>query len=293
MRTACMTIAMTGVTAALLALPLAAQQSQESGSSEAAAQQLSPQDTQFAEKAAQGGLLEVRLGELATQQASSQEVVDFGDMMVADHGEANQQLQDIAQQKGIELPQELSEKGQQHYEELQQLSGAEFDRQYIDLMVEDHEEDIEAFRTQSEAGLDPELVAFAEETLPVLERHLERAEEIQPQVSAADDQQQGASGDRLAAMNPEDLVGSEVRNAEGDEIGEVEDVVVDPNQVPHAVVSVGGFLGLGEKDVVVPMDRLTSGQEGEGLLTDLTEDELEAFPAYEEDQYPSLVRQQQ
>lgn len=294
MRTVFTTMVVTTATAALLAQPLAAQQSQQSGSTEAAPQQLSPQDTQFAEKAAQGGMLEVRLGELATQQGKNEEVVDFGQMMVEDHSEANQKLEDIARQKAIQLPQELSEEGQQHYEELQQLSGAEFDRQYIDLMVEDHKKDIETFQTQADAGLDPELVAFAEETLPVLERHLERAEEIQPQVAAAaaGGQQQGATGDQLAAMNPEDLVGGEVLNSEGEAIGEVEDVVADRDQVPHAVVSVGGFLGLGEKEVVVPMDRLTSGHEGQGLTTDLTQDELEGLPAYEEEQYSSLVQPQ-
>lgn len=282
MRTVFMTAIMTTVAAALLAQPVVAQSSSEKASSE----QVSQQDSQFAKEAAQGGLLEVQLGELATQQAKNQEVVDFGQMMVEDHGQANQELMDIARQKGIELPQELSEEGQQHYQELQELSGTEFDRQYIDLMVKDHQEDIEAFRTQAEAGLDPELVAFAEETLPVLERHLERAEEIQPQISAA-------AGEQQPAMSAQDVVGNEVLNSQGEEIGEVEDVVVDQNQTAHAVISVGGFLGLGDKEVAVPMDRLTPAQDGGGATTDLTEEELEGLPAYEEGQYSSIERQQQ
>jgi putative membrane protein len=62
--------------------------------------------------------MEARLGELAQQQAKSTEVKDFGQRMVEDHGQANDKLKQIAEQKGIELPQDLSEDAQATYEEL-------------------------------------------------------------------------------------------------------------------------------------------------------------------------------
>ena len=105
--------------------------------------------------------------------------------MVQDHGQANEKLMAIAQQKGIQLPQELPEDVQQTYEELQQLSDSEFDEAYMDEMVEDHEEDVEAFEEQAESGEDTDPRAFAEETLPILREHLQMAEEIQSQLSAA------------------------------------------------------------------------------------------------------------
>ena len=70
--------------------------------------------------------------------------------MVDDHGQAGDKLMQIAEEKGIELPQDLSEEGQGMYEDLQQKSGAEFDEAYMDDMVSDHEDDVSAFsRTTS------------------------------------------------------------------------------------------------------------------------------------------------
>jgi putative membrane protein len=147
--------------------------------------ELAPQDLEFAQEAAIGGLMEVTLGELAQQQAKSEEVMQFGQRMVEDHGQANEKLMAIAEQKGIQLPQELPEDAQQKYEELQQLSDAEFDRAYMDEMVMDHEKDVQAFEQQAESGQDPDLRAFAEETLPTLREHLELAKEVHSQVTAA------------------------------------------------------------------------------------------------------------
>jgi putative membrane protein len=149
------------------------------------AEELAQQDLEFATKAAEGGLMEVQLGELAQQQGKDEQVVEFGQRMVQDHGQANEKLKMIAEQKGIELPQELPEDAQQKYEELQQLSDAEFDESYMDEMVADHEEDIELFEEQAELGEDSDLRAFAEETLPTLREHLEHAKEVQSQITAA------------------------------------------------------------------------------------------------------------
>ena len=151
----------------------------------ALAQAVPEQDQEFAQKAAEGGLIEVQLGELAQQQAKDEQVVQFGQRMVQDHGKANEKLMAIAEQKAIQLPQELSGDAQQKYEEMQQLSDAEFDEAYMEDMVEDHEKDIELFEQQAQSGEDPDLRAFAEETLPTLREHLELAKQVQSQVTAA------------------------------------------------------------------------------------------------------------
>jgi putative membrane protein len=104
--------------------------------------------------------------------------------MVQDHGQANQRLMAIVEQKDLQLPQELPEDAQQKYQELQQLSDAEFDEAYMDEMVKDHEKDVELFE-QAQSGEDPDLRAFAEETLPTLRAHLELAREVQSQITAA------------------------------------------------------------------------------------------------------------
>ena len=86
--------------------------------------ELAKQDLEFAQEAAAGGLKEVMFGQLAQQQAKNEQVVQFGERMVQDHGEANEKLIAIAQQKGIQLPRELPDDAQQKYQELQQLSDA-------------------------------------------------------------------------------------------------------------------------------------------------------------------------
>jgi putative membrane protein len=147
--------------------------------------ELAQQDLEFAKEAAAGGLKEVALGELAQEQAKSEEVERFGQRMVQDHGQANQKLMAIVEQKDIQLPQELPEDAQQKYQELQQLSDAEFDEAYMDEMVKDHEKDVALFEQQAQSGEDPDLRAFAEETLPTLREHLELAREVQSQITAA------------------------------------------------------------------------------------------------------------
>jgi putative membrane protein len=155
------------------------------GQAQAGEAELAAQDLEFAEKAAEGGLMEVQLGKLAQEQAKDEQVVQFGERMVQDHGQANEKLMAIAEQKGVQLPQELPEDAQQKYEELQQLSDAEFDEAYMDEMVKDHEKDVELFEQQAYSGMDPDLRAFAQETLPTLREHLDLAKEVQSKVNAA------------------------------------------------------------------------------------------------------------
>lgn len=142
------------------------------------------QDQKFAMEAAQGGLMEVELGQLATQKASNQGVKDFGQRMVRDHGQANQQLMQIASQKGMSLPKELTADKRQHREKLAAVSGAEFDRMYMSHMVKDHEKDVKEFEKQAQSGSDPALRSFAEQTLPILRQHLELARSLATQVGA-------------------------------------------------------------------------------------------------------------
>jgi putative membrane protein len=194
-----------------MAQPALAQSQDTTGQqqfAQAEQQQLAEADMEFATDAAEGGLKEVQLGQLAQQQAESEEVKQFGQRMVEDHGKANEQLMQIAQQKGIELPQELSEDAQQLYDELQQKSGAEFDQAYMDEMVSDHEEDVETFQEYAETGQDPDLTSFAEQTLPVLQEHLERAQQTQKQISAAAGQGEepatGTAGERQQAAQTQE-----------------------------------------------------------------------------------------
>ena len=133
----------------------------------------------FTKEAAQGGMAEVQLGKLAAERAGSAAVKLFGQRMVEDHTKANLELNQLAARKNIALPQALSSKHQATLDKLSKLAGADFDKAYVEAMVEDHEEDVEAFQAQSEKGADPEVRAFAAKTLPTLRDHLSMIKDIQ------------------------------------------------------------------------------------------------------------------
>lgn len=142
-------------------------------------------DEEFMRKAAAGGLAEVELGNLAKQNGGSDAVKQFGERMVNDHSRANSELQQLAQQKGITLPSKPESKDRHLAKTLESKQGAEFDRVYARDMVKDHEADIAEFRKEAESGKDPAVRAWAQQTLPVLQQHLEAARQVEQKVGPA------------------------------------------------------------------------------------------------------------
>jgi len=156
------------------------QDSSKSASNASGSSQLSAADQTFVKKAAQGGMAEVELGKLATQKASSEDVKKFGQRMVDDHTKANDQLKQIAGNKGVTLPTDLNSKDQAMKERLSKLDGEKFDQAYMKNMVRDHTKDVSEFRKESTSGKDSDLKSFASQTLPTLEDHLKEAKNIAP-----------------------------------------------------------------------------------------------------------------
>lgn len=138
----------------------------------------------FVADAAQGGMMEVELGRLATQKAGSDAVRNFGMEMVQDHTRANNELKAVAARKNIEVPSDMSSSQKSTLDKLSKLSGAEFDKQYMSDMVSDHESDVKEFETQSNKGNDADVKAFAAKTLPTLQKHLQMARDVANQVGA-------------------------------------------------------------------------------------------------------------
>jgi putative membrane protein len=135
-------------------------------------------DLKFYRDAAEGGMAEVAMGNLAQQKAQSPSVKDFGAQMVRDHSAANQKLKALAQSKNITLPANPSVSEMETKSKLQVLSGQTFDRSYIKGMIKDHEEDIAEFKKEATSGQDPQARAFASATLPTLEAHLKKIQAI-------------------------------------------------------------------------------------------------------------------
>ena len=122
--------------------------------------------------------MEVSLGKVAADKSVNPAVRQFGQRMVTDHGKAGEDLAKIASSKGASLPSEPAAVQQKETERLAKLSGPEFDKAYMALMVRDHKADVKEFKRASEKVEDPELKAFAATTLTLVQDHLKMAEEL-------------------------------------------------------------------------------------------------------------------
>jgi putative membrane protein len=153
------------VICALVALPLSALAA-------------SDPDAAFYRHAAEGGIAEVELGNLALKKSEDPAVKDFAAQMVKDHSAANDKLRSVAASKNMKLPTHESVVEAAARAKLEVLSGSTFDKSYIKTMVKDHEKDVAEFRREAKSGQDPEAKSYAEETLPKLKEHLQRIRSI-------------------------------------------------------------------------------------------------------------------
>lgn len=135
-------------------------------------------DKDFMTETAIGGMWEVELGKLAATKAQNADVKKFAQMMVTDHTKANAELKTLASSKNVTLPTELDAKHKSKMTEMQKLSGAEFDKEYVADMLADHEKDVKAFQTQAQNSTDADVKAFAAKTLPTLQKHLEAVRDL-------------------------------------------------------------------------------------------------------------------
>lgn len=137
---------------------------------------ISPLDRQFIIDAAQGGMAEVSLGQMASQRATNDAVKQYGQRMVQEHTRANTELLRLASQKGVTPPKDMGPKYKAAMERLMQLPKASFDQAYIsEAGINGHLESLAVYQRQAQLGQDPELKAFAAKTLPTVQNHLQAA----------------------------------------------------------------------------------------------------------------------
>ncbi|MDB5061541.1 MAG: hypothetical protein JWP67_1384 [Mucilaginibacter sp.] len=136
-------------------------------------------DAKFATDVANAGMAEVALGKIAAEKATNPQVKDFANMMVTDHGKANEELMAIAKKKNITLPAAPDQEHQKKAADLSAKSGKEFDKDYVDAMVDGHKKAASLLEDGSKNCKDTELMAFATKTLPVVKAHLAKIEAIQ------------------------------------------------------------------------------------------------------------------
>jgi putative membrane protein len=152
----------------------ASNQKNSSTSASAAKGALSQKDSEFIKMAATGGMKEVHMGQMAEKQGQSQEVKELGRRLVQDHTNANKMLMGIAQTKGVSVPKEKMDHGN--------MSGANFDKEFLTMMLADHQKDIAAFEAEAKSGDDADVKGFAKQTLPTLKEHLSMVKKAQSKV---------------------------------------------------------------------------------------------------------------
>jgi putative membrane protein len=142
-------------------------------------------DVKFIEKLAGDGTAEVELGKLAEQKSSNPQVKTFAQRLVTDHSKANQQLLSIAQSEGVSPPKSADKEHSALQTRLAKLNGQSFDRAFVQAQVEDHQKDIRYLQQQERAVQDPNLKSFIQQTLPVMQQHLQMAEQLENQVAGS------------------------------------------------------------------------------------------------------------
>lgn len=138
-------------------------------------------DADFLSEAAYGGMKEVAAGKVAQQKGSSNDIKNLGSMMVTDHTAMNEKVKALAAKKNIQLPDSLSTDDMDKIRN-NKKTGADFDKDYANEMVDDHEKDIKKFEDAANNAKDPEIKALANEALPKLRHHLEMSKAAKEKV---------------------------------------------------------------------------------------------------------------
>ncbi|AWY39509.1 DUF4142 domain-containing protein [Pseudomonas putida] len=138
----------------------------------------------FVDKAAAGGIAEVEASRLALEKSQSADIKAFANMMITDHGKANDELASIAKKNDIEVP-DSTTLVKQAKEKILDMRDESFDAAYANNQVKAHEEAIKLFEKQANTVTDDqtkgatELKGFAQQMLPGLQKHLDMAKKLQ------------------------------------------------------------------------------------------------------------------
>jgi len=175
--------AFAAVAALLMAAP-AASYAQGTPTHSAPRSETSATAKSFLTDAAQGDAAEIKMGTLAEKNGGSAEMKEFGKTLVTDHTKAGDQVKATAKQVGVTLKEEPSSEAQKDYDKLSKLKGADFDKEFVHMSVEDHQKDIAKFQKQADAKNGP-VSDLAQQQLPVLKKHLQMAQSLQSKQQAS------------------------------------------------------------------------------------------------------------
>lgn len=135
-------------------------------------------DQEFINMAAQTDMLEAHLGQMAANQASSDDVKNYAQMLVSDHTSDYTQLQAMAAKDNLTVPAGLDDEHNKMIDPFNKLNGKAFDQKYIHEMIEGHTKAIAAYTKESSDATNGDVKSYAAATLPTLQKHLDGAKDL-------------------------------------------------------------------------------------------------------------------
>lgn len=142
-------------------------------------------DQEFVDFAGQTDMAEAHFGQLAQDQASGQEVKDYGQTLVTDHTKDYNTLTAVAAKIGANVPKGIDAMHMKMIDPVAKLKGRTFDHHFLADMVKGHEQAIAKYKKEADGGDNADLKAYASATLPTLQMHLQKAQELSGPASKA------------------------------------------------------------------------------------------------------------
>lgn len=134
--------------------------------------------SKFLVRAANSGMTEVMMSQAAIERSTRQPVKDVAQMLVSDHRAANDQVKSLAQQRNVALPDSISDESRKDYNDIVAKRGTDFDKKYVNQMIDNHEKSIKMFEDVLNDTQDAGVRNFAQNTLPKLRQHLDMLKQV-------------------------------------------------------------------------------------------------------------------
>jgi len=136
-------------------------------------------EKRFVKDALTSGMAEVEISKVAAEKATSDSVKQFAQKVVDERSKANDELKQIASKQGITVPDALDAKYQNKMDKLAQLSGVNFDREYLKDEVKDQQSDLREYQREAQGGNDPEIKSFASKIAPSIDQSARTAKNLE------------------------------------------------------------------------------------------------------------------
>jgi putative membrane protein len=135
----------------------------------------------FLTEAADARMMDLAQGKLAVKRGTTEDIRKYGELMVRDQTRMLEGIQRLAKAKRVSLPKKISDEKEKWLANLQEKSGKDFDRKFVQMITIDHRRDVRKFKNAGSIE-DLDVAAFASKHLPTIEAHLQQAKEIKTEM---------------------------------------------------------------------------------------------------------------